>query len=108
MPTQEQSDYVLSVARAAFDRGDGLLQLQVEIGYLTGAPSSWGSSENALSSDPAVGWLLDQVERMGWRLEHAGYSFVETGGSSSARVFGTGEGIVNRGAMMGFYVFRRV
>jgi len=33
--------------------------------------------------------------------------FVETGASSSQRILGTGDGVVNRGAVRGFFLFRR-
>ena len=107
MPAQSAADAALSTARAAFDRGDTLLQLQIESGRLAGASSSWGSSENLAVSDPDVGWLLGHVEAIGWRLEQTGYVFVETGSSSSARILSTGEGTVNRGEIIGYYVFRR-
>ena|SRR6187549_2234951 len=107
MPAQTASDAALATARAAFARGDTLLQLQIESGRLAGASSSWGSSENLAVSDPDVGWLLGHVEAIGWRLEQTGYVFVETGSSSSARILSTGEGTVNRGEIIGYYVFRR-
>ena len=107
MPAQPASDAALATARAAFARGDTLLQLQIESGRLAGASSSWGSSENLAVSDPDVGWLLGHVEAIGWRLEQTGYVFVETGSSSSARILSTGEGTVNRGEIIGYYVFRR-
>lgn len=107
MPAQPAADAALTTARTAFERGDALLQLQIESGRLAGASSTWGSSENLAVSDPDVGWLLGHVESIGWRLEHVGYVFVETGSSSSARILSTGEGTVNRGEIVGYYVFRR-
>jgi hypothetical protein len=108
MPQQDLVDAVLGNARTAFERGDTLLQLTIEAGRLTGAQSSWGSSENLTTSDPDVGWLLGHVEGVGWRLEHTSHVFVETGSSSSARMLSTGEGTVTRGEILGYYVFRRV
>jgi len=107
MPAQPAADAALATARTAHERGDTILQLQIESGRLAGASSSWGSSENLAVSDPDVGWLLGHVEAIGWRLEHVGYVFVETGSSSSARILSTGEGTVNRGEIVGYYVFRR-
>jgi hypothetical protein len=107
MPAQPIADAALATARAALERGDTLLQLQIESGRLAGASSSWGSSENLAVSDPDVGWLLGHVESIGWRLEHVSHLFVETGSSSSARILSTGEGTVNRGEIIGYYVFRR-
>ena len=107
MPAQPTADAALAAARTAFERGDTLLQLQIESGRLAGASSSWGSSENLAVSDPDVGWLLGHVESIGWRLEQISHVFVETGSSSSQRLLSTGEGTVNRGEIVGYYVFRR-
>lgn len=107
MPQQQIVDAILANARTAHERGDTLLQLTIESGRLTGAKSSWGSSENLTMSDPDVGWLLGHVEAIGWRLEHTSHVFVETGSSSSARLLSTGEGTVTRGEILGYYVLRR-
>lgn len=107
MPAQEVVDDALAIARKAHARGDTLLQLQVESARLAGGASSWGSFENLTVSDPDIGWLLGHVEAIGWRLEHTGYAFVETGSSTSQRILSTGEGRVNRGEIVGYFVFRR-
>jgi hypothetical protein len=108
MPSQALVDHLLDVARTAHARGDGLLQLQFEVSQLTGEASAWGSSENAMSPDETVGWILGEVEKTGWMLEHTGFVFVETGSSTSNRVLSTGQGTVTRGGVHGHYVFRRV
>lgn len=107
VPTQNAIDAALETARTAYSRGDGLLQLQLVAGALSGDESAWGSSDNAIIGDGGVGWVLDRVEQVGWRLEQTGFAFVQTGASSSARLFATGEGTVNRGEIVGYYVFRR-
>ncbi|TXK17659.1 hypothetical protein [Homoserinibacter sp. GY 40078] len=107
MPKQEIVDAALAHARTAFDRGDAILQVPLEIGHLAGESSAWGSSENLTVNDPDVGWLLGHIEGIGWRFEHATTVFVETGSSSSARVLSTGEGVVTRGEIVGYYLFRR-
>ncbi|MWB99993.1 hypothetical protein [Agromyces seonyuensis] len=107
MPAQPEAERLLAHARAAHERGDALLHLQVDVAHLGGAGSSWGSSENHIVPDESTGYFLSHVESIGWRLEHAGWTFVETGANTSARVWGTGEGVVNRGPVTGFFVFRR-
>ena len=107
MPTQEAIDRAIATTRAATERGDRLLHLQVEVASLAGGQSSWGSSGAGIVSDDTVGQFVSYIETLGWSLEHIGYSFVETGSSTSGKVFGTGEGRVNQGFVLGFFTFRR-
>lgn len=107
MLTAEKASHLLNLAQNAHARGDVLLQLQVDVTLLTGESSSWGSAGNTASSDENIGYFLGEVERIGWTLQHTGYTFVESGATTSARIFGTGEGVVNHGAVLGYYVFRR-
>lgn len=107
MPHAEAAAQKLALARAAYDRGDALLQLQLDVSVLVGQKSSWGSADNMITTDDSVGYFLSEVERIGWRLEHSGFAFVQSGATSSQRMWGTGEGVVNHGAVAGYYVFRR-
>lgn len=107
MPTAEEASRLLHLARDAHARGDALLHIQIDISMLTGEQSSWGSAGNTVSNDESVGYFLGEIEKVGWRLEHTGYTFVESGATTSQRIFGTGEGVVNHGAVIGYYTFRR-
>ncbi|MCS3844654.1 hypothetical protein [Microbacterium sp. AK031] len=107
MPTAEEASRLLALAQGAHARGDALLQLQLDVGLLTGERSTWGSAGNTMAGDESTGYFLGEVEKLGWRLEHTGFTFVESGATTSARMFGTGEGVVNHGAVVGYYVFRR-
>lgn len=107
MLTSDEASRLLQLAQSAHARGDGILHLQVNVSVLTGASSSWGSAGNSLSNDDNLGYFLSDVERHGWSLQHTGYTFVESGATTSARVFGTGEGVVNHGAVIGYFTFRR-
>jgi len=40
--------------------------------------------------------VLDEIEKVGWRLDRADAVFTETGATSSSRVMSTGEGTVTR------------
>lgn len=108
MPTTDEAARLLQLSRDAYSRGDALLHLQVEVSRLTGEASSWGSADNGFVSDESVGYFLSEVERIGWRLEHTGYTFVESGATTSARMLSTGTGVVNHGAVSGYFTFRRV
>jgi hypothetical protein len=46
------------------------------------------------------------IEQLGWRLEHAGYFFMITGESSTARVFASGDNTAVSGTTVGVYLFR--
>lgn len=108
MPTSEEATRLLQLSRDAYDRGDVLLHLQVEVSRLTGEASSWGSAQNDFVSDESIGYFLGEIERIGWRLEHTGYTFVESGATTSARMLSSGTGVVNHGAVAGYFSFRRV
>lgn len=106
MPTPHESTRLLQLAQEAKVRGDHLLHLQFDVAQLSGEASSWGSAENRMQRDDYVGYFLSQVENLGWRLEHTGYAFVESGATTSARFFSTGEGVVNHGGIEAFFTFR--
>lgn len=107
MLTSDEAERLLGAAREAHTRGDPLLHLHVEVSRLIGAPSSWGSAANDYLQNESIGYFLGQVERVGWRLEHTGYAFVESGATTSERVLSTGAGVVNHGAVSGYFTFRR-
>jgi hypothetical protein len=107
MPTADVATRQLQLARDAHARGDAILHLQIDVSLLTGEQSSWGSAGNTLTHDESAGYFLGDIEKLGWRLEHTGYTFVESGATTSQRIFGTGEGVVNHGAVVGYFVFRR-
>ena len=106
MPSPDEASRLLQLAIDARRRGDALLHLQIDIAHLTGQASSWGSAENRMQRDDHVGYFLSEVEKHGWRLEHTGYAFVESGATTSSRIFGTGEGVVNHGGIEAFFTFR--
>ena len=107
MPSQAAIDHAIGSARGAAERGDRILHLQIEVGSLIGQQSSWGSSGAGVVGDDTIGQFLSYIETLGWSLENVGYSFVETGSSTSAKIFGTGEGRSNQGIVLGFFTFRR-
>lgn len=95
------------LARAARKRGDQFFQVHIEVSRLAGQTSSFGSSDNRVDRGGRPD-LLEQIEGEGWRLEHVGYVFIETGATSTNRLVPTGQGTVTRGVVEGIYLFRRL
>jgi hypothetical protein len=93
-------------ADAARRNGNAFFQIELEISSLAGTPSALGSSSNQIKHTGGRPDLLGQIEDLGWRLEHVGYVFVETGSTSTNRVMSTGQGTVTRGSIVGVYLFR--
>lgn len=95
----------LGMAEAAKERGDLFYQLEIEINSISGA-SGFGSSTARIRRSGGRPDVLGQIEELGWRLEHVGYVFIETGATSTNRAFGTGQGTVTKGFTQGIYLFR--
>lgn len=94
-------------AEEAMERGDRFFQIEIPISALSGPASAFGSSTNQIRrTRNRAPDLLGQIEEFGWRLEHVGYVFIETGSTSTNRMLGTGQGTVTRGQVQGIYLFR--
>lgn len=106
MPNSQEATRLLQLARVARTRGDSLLHLQFDVAQLSGETSSWGSADNRMLRDDHVGYFLSEVEKLGWRLESTSHVFVESGATTSSRILGTGQGVVNHGGVEGFFTFR--
>jgi hypothetical protein len=95
-------------AVAAREHGLGFFQIEIPIGRVLG--DSVIGSDSAVMTGTSAGRpdvILSEIEAVGWRLEHVGYVFVETGSTSSDHFFRTGQGTVTRGQTLGVYLFRR-
>lgn len=95
-------------ATAAFEAGAVFFQIELTVSELSGEASFFGSSNSAVRHTGGASDVLGQIEQVGWRLEHAGWTFIETGATSSNVIFGTGQGTVTQGEVTGIYLFRRV
>ncbi|MBO1756345.1 hypothetical protein [Allobranchiibius sp. CTAmp26] len=93
-------------AVAAKERGDRFFEVQLDAAQLKGAASAFGSSDNKVHRNGSAPDVLGQIEEIGWRLEHVSHAFIETGATTTNRVLGTGQGMVTRGVVTGFYLFR--
>lgn len=94
------------VGRATTAKGAGaeFFEVQLEVGAHAGS-ASWGEASGQRSSMSSAD-TLGEIERAGWRLEHASHVFMVTGESSTERVFLSGENTAVSGAMVGVYLFR--
>ena len=94
----------VGAATAAKEAGQTFLEVQLEVGGHVGS-AGFGSidSRRTTSSSAAT---LGEIERLGWRLEHASYFFMITGETSTARVFMSGEATAVNGVTVGVYLFR--
>lgn len=97
----------IGLARTAAGRGDRWFQIELEVSALTGVDSMFGSADNEITRREQQPDLLGRIEDEGWRLEHTGFVFVETGSTSTERMLFSGEGTVTRGVLTGVYLFRR-
>jgi hypothetical protein len=52
--------------------------------------------------------VLEQIENEGWRLEHAGYVFQETGTVSRDKLLSSGQTSAITGMIVGVYLFRAI
>ena len=50
---------------------------------------------------------LGQIDTVGWRLEHAGYVFIQTGQVSRDKMLASGQEVGVQGRVTGIYLFRR-
>ena len=76
-------------ATAALEAGQRFLEVQLEVGGVAGS-AGFGMASHSLHVMSSADTLAE-IERLGWRLEHANYLYLITGESSSARFLGTGE-----------------
>ena len=91
-------------AKAAMDAGEAFFEIQLKVGGQAGT-AGFGSIEGRHSVSSSAS-TLGVIEQLGWRLEHAGYFFMITGESSTARVFASGDNTAVSGVTVGVYLFR--
>ena len=94
----------VGAATAALEAGQGFFEVQLEVGAHTGSAGFGTAAGRRSTASSAV--TLAEIEKLGWRLEHAGYYFMITGETSTARVFVSGEATAVSGVTVGVYLFR--
>lgn len=109
---QEAAYWASPVGRAAQakQRGDTFFQLEIETTRLAGYSTDFWGPSDVSKTRRAKGAtdVLGQIEDLGWRLEHAGWVFIETGSSSRDKLMSSGERSTTSGRVEGVYLFRSV
>jgi hypothetical protein len=94
----------VGAATLAKEAGRAFFEVQLEVGGHTGS-AGFGSADGRRTTSSSAD-TLGEIEKLGWRLEHAGYYFMITGETSTARVFVSGEATAISGVTIGVYLFR--
>lgn len=96
----------VGAATAAKEAEERFFELQLPVGGHLGQ-ASWGMASGERKADSSAS-ILGQIEKVGWRLEHASYFFMVTAQSSTERMFLTGQETAVSGVTVGVYLFRSV
>ena len=105
---QRQRDAFLATpvgaATAAREAGEPFFEVQLEVAGHAGR-AGFGSTDGRRSTSSSAA-TLGEIEKLGWRLEHAGYYFMITRETSTDRVFVSGQATAISGVTVGVYLFR--
>jgi hypothetical protein len=94
-------------AEAAYEAGQMFFQLTSNISEIEGRSSDWNYSQSTRTKQFNAVDTLGQIEETGWRLEHVGYVFVETGEIARSKTLSSGSVSRTQGYVEGIYLFRR-
>jgi hypothetical protein len=94
----------VGAATAAKEAGQAFFEIQLEVGAHAGS-AGFGTADGRRTTSSSAA-TLGEIEKLGWRLEHAGYYFMITGETSTARVFVSGDATAVSGRAVGVYLFR--
>jgi hypothetical protein len=95
----------VGAATAARDAGQAFFEVQLEVARHTGtAGFGTASGEHTTASSAAT---LEEIEKLGWHLEHAGYYYMITRETSTDRFMATGDNTAVSGRTIGVYLFRK-
>jgi hypothetical protein len=93
-------------ARAAFARGDGIFQLDIDVKNTEAIVIAMvGASTTTRTADPLA--VLNSVCREGWEIVSGSFVFHELGSESRDKFLSSGQHIAVTGTVIGYYVFRR-
>lgn len=92
-------------ARAAFDNGDRFFQAQLVVNEVTLIYPSLTRTDNRMNETEGLASLLGDIESVGWRLEHVGYTFMEK--AAIKGIQNSREARWTAGQTIGIYLFRR-
>jgi hypothetical protein len=94
----------VGTATAAKEAGHRFVEVQLQVGGHEGT-AGFGSTTSRRSTASSA-QTLEEIEKLGWHLEHASYFFMITGQTSTDRVFISGESTAISGVTIGVYLFR--
>jgi len=102
-----QEDNPVVRAQAAKGRGDRFFETTMPVSQISGG-ARWGTTRTQTETGDYYKQpdALGAIESVGWKLEHVGYVFLETGTISTRRVLLTGEKTATTGVLTGIYLFR--
>lgn len=103
---REHAASPLGRAEAAHAAGHGFFEIQLDVGQTQGVATFGEARADERRTDAHLG-VLGAIEQVGWRLEHVGYVFVQTGQESTDKFVTTGQRIAVTGKTVGIYLFRR-
>lgn len=111
---QEKAFLASPVGRAttAFTEGAGFFHIELEMSQIgrSGFDVLFGYSGGPGVERKRGGHsdVLAQIEDVGWRLEHVGYVYIETGQISRDKFLSSGQQVATLGKTVGHFLFRRV
>jgi hypothetical protein len=91
-------------ATAAKEAGQEFFEVQLPVATHAGS-AGFGSADGRHSTQSSA-VTLGEIEKLGWRLEHAGYVYMVTRESSTDHFMVTGQEVAVSGTTMGVYLFR--
>jgi hypothetical protein len=91
-------------ATTAKEAGQEFFEIQLPVGTHAGS-AGFGSADGRHSTQSSA-VTLGEIEKLGWRLEHAGYVYLVTRESSTDHFMVTGQEVAVSGTTMGVYLFR--
>jgi hypothetical protein len=94
----------VGAATTAKESGQAFFEVQLQAGGHEGT-SGFGSTTSRRTAKSSA-TTLEEIEKVGWRLEHASYFFMLTSETSSDRIFATGQTTAVNGVTIGVYLFR--
>jgi hypothetical protein len=94
----------VGAATAAKEAGHRFLEIQLKVGGHEGS-AGFGSTTSSHSTKSSAA-TLEEIEKLGWHLEHASYFFMITRESSTEHFITSGESTAITGTTMGVYLFR--
>jgi hypothetical protein len=94
----------VGAATAAKKDGHRFVEIQLQVGGHEGT-AGFGSTTSRRSTTSSA-QTLEEIEKLGWHLEHASYFFMITRETSTDRTFISGESTAISGVTIGVYLFR--